>query len=169
MQRYRLSPFVIGAIALSACSNESMMSPSGRLDVLSVSPAAASSGVSVASSIAVTFSRPMMVGMEARVLLHEGDVRGPTVAGAASWSADRMTLTFKPTAALKARMAYVLHLAGDMRGSDGSALDHQGCSDRGGMTVTAGMMDGGAMGNMMGNGWRGADGAYGMVFTFTTG
>ena len=56
-----------------------------------------------------------------------------------------------------------------MRSSDRLALDHQGCSDRGGRTVTAGMMGGGAMGNMMGDGWRGADGTYGMVFTFTTG
>ncbi len=62
---------------------------------------------------------------------------------------------------------YLLHLAGDMRGADGRGLDHLGCATPGGGTVIGSMMSG-YNGTMMGSGWRSADGAYGMIFTFIT-
>jgi hypothetical protein len=42
----------------------------------------------------------------------------------------------------------------------------------GGRMMTSTMMGGGMMGSagsMMGSGWRGRDGMYGMLFSFTTG
>ncbi len=163
----------LAAVFLIGCATEATSS-SDPVYLLSVSPTAASTGVRTSSSIVMTFSRPMMAGMEARIVVHEGRVTGPAVAGAASWSMNRTSLTFVPSAALKARTRYVIHLGGDMRDTDGNPLDHGGCSVRGGNAVTTGMMglNGGMMGTqnggMMGPGWQSADGTYGMIFTFTT-
>lgn len=164
----------LAAVFLIGCATEATSSPD-PVYLLSVSPAAASTGVSTSSSIVMTFSRPMMAGMEARVVVHEGSVTGPAVVGTASWSVNRTMLTFVPSAALQPRTTYVVHLGGDMRDTGGVPLDHAGCSVRGGHTVTAEMMGlnggmmGGQNGGMMGPGWQSVDGTYGMIFTFTTG
>lgn len=65
----------------------------------------------------VTFRRPMMTDMEARMLLHEGAATGAEVAGGGSWSADRRSFTFGPAEPLKPRTTWVRHLAGDVRGA----------------------------------------------------
>lgn len=174
MRKVLSSSSALAAVFLIGCAAEATSS----LDpvyLLSVSPTAASTGVSTSSSIVMTFSRPMMAGMEARIVVHEGSVTGPAVAGVASWSVSRTVLTFVPSAAFKPRTTYVIHLGGDMRDTDGRALDHAGCSVWGGRVVTGGMMGlnggmmGGSNGGMMGPGWQSVDGTYGMIFTFTTG
>lgn len=158
----------VAVITATACRLDSGTSPSEALQLLSVSPSAASVGVSVSSPVLLTFSRSMMTGMEARVLLHEGSVTGPVVDGMASWTGDHRVLMFTPTKSLKAHTTYVIHLAAEMRGADGAALDHGACGDRGGLSVTGAMM-GQNRGGMMGTSWQAANGTYGMEFTFTTG
>ena len=112
--------------------------------------------------------------MERNVVLHEGSITGPAVAGGATWSADRQTLTFVPAAPLRSSTTYVLHLAPTMMAQSGARLDHAGCSALGGTTVTSGMMGhetmGGGMmeGGMGGSGWDMMNGSWGMSFVFTT-
>lgn len=174
MRKPLRSSSALAAIFLIGCATEATSSPD-PVYLLAVSPTAASIGVSTSSSIVMTFSRPMMAGMEARFVVHEGSVTGPAVVGAASWSVNRTVLTFVPSAAFKPRTTYVIHLGGDMRDTDGRPLDHAGCSLRGGHRVTTGMlglnggMMGGQNGGMMGPGWQSVDGTFGMIFTFTTG
>lgn len=159
-----------GAVAtVAACSGDSHMSGpdgSGRVALQSLSPANGVTGVSITMPMAMTFSGAMDGEMERYVVVHEESVTGPGVAGKWSWSADRRMLTFTPDAPLKARTTYVIHMGGGMRGQNGMALDYAPCAVLGGRSVTGGMMGGGM--SMMGPGWQGADGGYGMVFTFTT-
>jgi hypothetical protein len=82
-----------GAIVVAACSGSST-APGGDGDlavVLSVMPAGNATGVSASSPITITFSHPMMAGMELLVTLHEGTLVGPLVEGS-SWSPDRTSL-----------------------------------------------------------------------------
>jgi len=160
---------VMAAGALAACSGDSHMSGPdavGRVALRSVSPANGVTGVSITMPMAMTFSGPMGSDMEKYVVVHEGAVAGPAVAGRWNWSTDRRTLTFTPDAPLKSRTTYVIHMGGGMRGQNGMPLDYAQCAALGGRSVPGGMM-GGGMG-MMGPGWQGADGGYGMTFTFTT-
>lgn len=118
--------------------------------------------------IVVEFSRGMTSGMEQYVALHEGDVTGPVVQGTWSWSTDRRTLTFTPAAPLEAQTRYTFHLGGGMRDADGNLLNYDHCAgSHGGQWATQGMM--GGVSSMMGDGWRHANGTYGMIFSFTTG
>ena len=159
-----------GALAAtSACSGGSHMSgpdPAGRVALQAVSPANGVTGVSITMPMAMTFSGPLAGAMERYILVHEGSVTGPVVAGRWSWSADRRTLTFTPDAPLRARTTYVIHLGGAMQGENGMPLDYAACAALGGRAVTGGMMAGRT--SMMGAGWQGAEGGYGMLFTFTT-
>jgi len=105
------------------------------------------------------------------VSLHEGDVTGPTVPCAAIWSTGHDTLTLTPSTSLKPATQYTLHVGGGMKDADGNVIDmsqHGGMM--GGRWATTSMMGGGMMGGQaeMGSGWQGANGNYGMVFTFTT-
>jgi hypothetical protein len=164
-----LAAGALAAGALTACSDDAHVNRpdvSGQLALQSVSPANGVTGVSVGMPMAMTFSGPMAGDMERYIVVREGSLTGPAVAGRWSWSGDRRTLTFTPDAPLKARTSYVIHMGGGMRGQDGRSLDYASCAALGGRAVTGGMM-GGATG-MMGPGWQGADGGYGMIFTFTT-
>jgi hypothetical protein len=79
-----------GAVIASACSG-SAAAPSADADlpvVLRVTPASNSASVLPSSSITIVFNHSMMVGMELLVILHEGTVLGPQVAGSFSWSSD---------------------------------------------------------------------------------
>ncbi len=49
--------------------------------MLRIVPASASTGVDPTKPVTITFSYPMMTGMEMLVVLHEGTVTGPQVAG----------------------------------------------------------------------------------------
>ena len=160
---------LVGAVAIAACSG-SATAPSADADlpvVLSVIPASNAANVDPSSPITIAFNRPMMVGMELLVILHEGTVAGPKVPGSFSWSSDRTTLTFVPAGALKSKASYVLHLSPNLKDAAGRGIDFAGCAQRvGGQSVSGGMMGGG----MMGPGWQPGSGTwgYGMTFTFTT-
>lgn len=145
--------------------------------VVSVAPAAGATGVGTTAPIVIGFSHAMLQGMETNVVLHQGTVTGPAVAGTWTWSGDRRTLTFVPSAPLEAATTWVLHLAPTLTSAMGEPLDHGACAGLGGQGVTSGMMGGGMPGGMMrdsmgpgmmGAGWRMAGGGYGMIFTFTT-
>lgn len=174
----RTIAIALGGLSLlaTACSDPTTsVAIDPAASVVSVTPANASAAVNPSSPVVITFSRRMMAGMEMRVVLHEGSVTGTAVAGNYSWSNDRSTLTFTPAVGLKAKTAYVLHLAPDLRIDSGQRLNHQGCTSLGARNVTQGMMGGGMMRNgsmfpgMMGTGWRAISGGYGMIFSFTTG
>lgn len=168
----------VGALmlaTLSACSADSHMAgpaTSGRVALQSVSPASGTTGVSLTMPMTMQFSGAMGRGMESYMLVHEGTVTGPVVAGRWSWSDDRRTLTFTPDAPLRARTTYLIHMGGGMRAADGALLDYGSCAGLGGRSVSAGMMAGGGSRMMgsgwLGSGWQGSDGGYGMIFTFTT-
>jgi len=173
---------LIGTVAaLSACGGmTSAVAPDAAKDaptVLALSPANATLAADPAKPIVITFNRPMMAGMESLVVLHEGTVTGPAVAGVASWSADRAALTFTASAPLKAHATYTLHLSPSLKSAGGQSINLGACTQLGGQYATAAMMgisSGAGMMNstwgpgMMGDGWRAADGTYGMVFTFAT-
>jgi hypothetical protein len=162
----------LGALAFGvvACSTNPT-SPASRTVVASVVPAGGSVAVPIGSSVMVTFSNPMQMGMEIYAALHEGSVTGPVVAGTWMWSGDRTQLTFTPTMPLKAGTDYTMHLGGGMVDGSDAPVDFQSCVNQfGGQWATPGMMGGGMMGGstMMGPGWKGSNGMYGMTFTFTT-
>lgn len=160
-------------LALAACSSSADPTAPAPV-IISITPASGASGVSPTAPIAVTFSHPMQAGMEMNVALHEGSVTGAAVTGSATWSTDRRTLTFTPATPLASATTYVLHLAPTLVATTGQRVDHGGCTALGGQRVTSTMMGNGMMGGsatgpgMMGDGWRMADGAHGMIFMFTT-
>lgn len=179
----------IAAALLAACSILESTTPlrtltPGATVVQSVIPSGGATGVDPAAPVTSTFSHPMMAGMEMRVVLHEGSVSGPTVAGASAWSADRTQLTFTPSAPLKGQTTYVLHFSPDLEDATGAAIDWPACAGRvGGSAVSgssfgasgSGMMGDGGMGpgmgpGMMGSGWQPGSGTwgYGMVVSFAT-
>lgn len=138
---------------------------------VSVVPSGGATNVNPNALIVVTFDHPMRPGMEAYAALHEGDVTGPVVAGAWTWSEGRVTLVFTPDQPLKSATPYTLHLGGGMRAMDGGYVDYGPCADQfGGQWTGGGMTGGGGMmgGGMMNSGWRHPNGTYGMTFTFTT-
>ena len=170
------SVFVAGIVSgvllatLAACTDATHMGGpgmSGAVALQSIAPANGAIGVSPTTPTTMRFSGAMGGGMESYVLLHEGTLTGPVVAGRWSWSGDRRTLTFTPDAPLRARTTYLIHMGGGMRAADGALMDYGSCAGLGGRSVSAGMMAGGGSG-MMGSGWQGTDGGYGMIFTFIT-
>ena len=178
---------VAGTASVVACGSatapaDTSQSAASALIVKSVVPAGGAVGVDPAAPITVAFSHPMMQGMEALVMLHEGSVTGPAVAGTATWSSDRTELTFTPAAPLKAQTTYVLHLSPDLKDRDSATVNYGACAGAvGGTAATAGMFGGGGMmgggtsgggmgPGMMGSGWQPGTGTwgYGMLVPFTT-
>lgn len=175
---FRLS-LLTAIIALGACAE----SPSAPFDqnassptLVRVVPANATTGVDPMKPVTITFSHPMMTGMEMLVVLHEGTTTGPQVAGTSRWSVNRTELTFTPGTALKSKTTYMLHLSPSLRGTNGQMINMAGGVTMGGQFVTAGMMgsfSGGMMNGqwgsgMTGAGWQASNGTFGMYFTFTT-
>lgn len=156
----------VAVVLISACSGDPTAAVSSESPAFrEVVPANGVTGVDPTRPITITFTHPMMQGMESLVVLHEGSVTGPVVSATSSWSVDQRSLTVTPAAPLKAGMLYVLHLAPDLRDASGTLLDHAQCAGLGGQNVTGGMMMGGGM---MGSGWQSVNSSYGMIFTFTT-
>jgi hypothetical protein len=139
---------------------------------MSVSPAGGATGLAIGSPIMFRFRGAMGAGMEQYVDLHMGDLSGAEVAMSYAWSADRTLLTCTPTSPLASHTTYAIHLGGGMMSAGGVAVDYTTYGPAmGGQWIMGGMMTSthGGMGwGMMGNGWRNANGSYGMVFTFTT-
>lgn len=171
----------IAILALAACRQTTdVLDSAAAADspvVLNLTPPNAATGVDPSLPIVITFNHTMMPGIESLVILHEGAVSGPAVSGVATWSSDRRVLTFIPAAPLKSRTTYVLHLSPSLRSATGQRINLAACARLGGRTVTNGMLGVGPRGGMMngawgpgmmGDGWRAADGTFGMIFTFTT-
>ena len=156
--------------ALGACAGDIADVPETP-ELLSVIPAGGMTDVDPNEPITIQFSHPMGVGMEQYVVLHEGDINGPTVSGSWAWSDDRTALTFTPDEPLKPQTQYAVHIGGGLMDATGQLLNCQRGEQFGGQWVGGGMMGGmGSMsGGMMGQGWRHPDNdTYGMTFTFTT-
>ena len=170
LRRLPLLILLSAPLVLSGC-NEDPTGPLLSARVVSIVPSGGATGVDPNAPIVVTFDHAIRPGMEQFAALHQGDVRGPLVAGSWTWSEDRMTLTFTPAQPLAAQTEYTLHLGGGMRAADGGYVDYGPCAaEYDGQWATEQMMGGGMMGggSMMGSGWRHPNGSYGMVFTFTT-
>lgn len=170
---------LIALLALSGCNGSTAppRAPLADVAVSSVVPTGGATGVDPATPITIGFNHSMMPGMELLVLLHEGSVTGPAVAGTATWSADRTLLTFTPSQTLKSNTSYVLHLSPNLKASSGQTINFASCAQLvGGQAVPGGMMNGGMMGGnagqgmMSGPGWQAGSGVwgYGMILTFTT-
>jgi Bacterial Ig-like domain len=164
--------FMASLLVATGCGTEPT-GPAASAELASVVPAGGTINVDVGTFVVVTFTHSMMVGMEDYMVLHKGDVTGPLVAGTWSWSEDRLQTTFHPSSPLEPKTLYTIHVGGGMMDEDGDEVgfNHYG-HQMGGVRATGQMMSGGMMGgstgSMMGQGWRGADGMYGMVFSFTT-
>lgn len=175
---FRLS-LLTAIIALGACAENSsgpVDQNANALTLVRVVPSSATTGVDLMKPVTVTFSHPMMTGMEMLVVLHEGSTTGPQVVGSSRWSSDRTEMTFTPSAALKSKTLYMLHLSPSLQGTSGQKINMAGGVMMGGQFVTAGMMGsfaGGMMNGqwgsgMTGAGWQASNGTFGMYFTFTT-
>jgi len=169
----RAGPLAILAVVLGtgwACHG--MTAGAGDATIVTaVTPAGGVVGVDPDAVVEIAFSSPMQAGMEAYAALHVGPVTGPEVPGMWSWADDRTRLRFAPEAFLAGGMQYTIHLGGGMMDAAGRAINYQSCVDQyGGMWATAGRMSGGMMAgrDMMGDGWRDANGTYGMLFPFRT-
>jgi hypothetical protein len=159
-------------------NNGNMMGPSvvgtgsTSATFMSVTPQGGTTSVPVTSQVGLRFGAPMGVGMEQYVDLHMGDLAGPTVPLNYGWSGDRMTLTCTPLGPLSPHTTYVVHIGAGMMTQAGQQLDYtQYGPMMGGQWIMGGMMGGSHAGNpwgMMGPGWRGSNGSYGMEFPFTT-
>jgi hypothetical protein len=156
---------VLLGLALAACAGDATSPDESQL--ASLNPLGGSVGVSVSSQITITFTHAMAMGMEQYVALHKGSLSGPLVSGTWSWSGDRKTLSFTPAQPLESKTQYAIHVGGNMRDNQNHmvGLERNGMS-MGGQWASVTMM--GSNTGMMGPGWQHANGAYGMIFTFTT-
>jgi hypothetical protein len=142
-----------------------MTGPSTGTELLEVSPSGGATGVSVGTNISISFSHAMLQGMEQYVDLHEGDLDGPLVPMHCAWSSDRRTLACTPDAPLQPHTRYALHIGGGMMDADDHPVDLALMGPgMGGQWV----MGASHHGPMMGSGWHGSNGSYGMSFSFTT-
>jgi hypothetical protein len=165
MRRTWTAAAAVLSITVVACSNDAV-APEPATQLASVFPAGGSIDVDPGTAITIQFSHPMMNGMENYVMLHEGSVNGPVVAGVWSWSADRLRLSFHPASPLRSATQYTIHLGGGMMDANGRTIGfgHHG-EQMGGRWATGSMMhDQGHMGSE----WQHTNGTCGMVFTFTT-
>jgi hypothetical protein len=136
-----------------------------------VVPSGSSVAVPTSTAIVMRFNHAMLAGMEKYMDLHEGDTSGPTVPMSCGWSSDRTVLTCEPAAPLKTQTRYTIHVGDSMMDADDHPVNMDPGLTMGGQWLMAGMMGGmhaGSAMGMMGSGWVGANGSYGMVFGFTT-
>ena len=182
MRARRLCGFVFAGVvlAMSGCATESgtTTSPTGDLAALqSVSPPGGATSVARAADVVIRFDHPMLATSEEFMTLHHGGVTDSLVPCLRTWSADSLTLTMHPMVAMDSATHYALHLGGGMKDAMGGGVNlgtHGGAM--GGQWATGSMMAGGGMmggggpmaGQEMGPGWAGANGMYGMIFTFVT-
>jgi len=160
---------LIGAAGLSACSN-STTGTTGTV-LLSTSPANSATNVSTSASMVLTFSGPMMAGMEQYVDLHPGNLGAAAMPMTCNWSSNTTVLTCTPNSPLAGSSTYLLHCGGGMQDASGHQVGMMTGAMAGTM-VTGAMMAGGMHGGqpmgMMGSGWKSTGGTYGMMFTFST-
>ena len=157
----------VAAIALAACSDST--GPQ-RVELAAVSPSPAATAVAPTTTITLTFSHPMMAGMEQYIDLHQGGVAGSTVGMSCGWSADGTTLTCAPSNPLASGTQFTFHVGAGMTDGQNHMVDMDRWIMMGGQWATGGMMGGTHAGQpvgMMDAGWKHGS-YYGMLFTFTT-
>lgn len=168
MPRFLTFAPIAAFAALALGCGDSMSHSTGTL--AAVSPVPGATAIAASTTITLTFSQPMMTGMEQYLDLHQGGVAGPTVPMGCAWSPDRTTLTCTPTSALAAGTQYTIHVGGGMTDGQGDMMDMDNWTTMGGQWADSGMMGGSHAGqpiSMMGAGWKHGM-HYGMLFTFTT-
>jgi hypothetical protein len=137
-----------------------------------VSPAGGATNVAPTAAISMTFSGPMAQGMENYMDVHAGTAADAIMPMTCTWSADRTTLTCTHAAPFAGASTYTIHVGGGMMDANGHPIDMDAMVNMmGGVWLMPGMMGGMHAGqpmNMMGQGWQGTNGSYGMMFTFTT-
>ena len=136
-----------------------------------VSPTGNATGVPATTGVVVRFSHGMASGMEQYMDLHEGDTSGPVVPMTCGWSSDRTTVTCQPSTALMPQTRYTIHMGDGMMDADDHPVSMDQGLGMGGQWLMPGMMGGTHAGSpmgMMGSGWHGTNGSYGMTFPFTT-
>lgn len=160
------------AVAVGAGACEDVNGPDGEVALLSVHPPGGSVGVVPGASVVITFDGAIMPEMIEYAALHLGGITGPVTAGSWTLSQDSTVLTFAPAEPLLPATLYTIHLGGGIQDCHGQTIDFDmhGTTHMGGQWASGSMMGGGGMGGQthMGAGWRHANGAYGMIFTFTT-
>lgn len=166
-------------LTASACGSNGMMGQRGMMtgpgaipgadgtSITSVSPGGNATSVSTTTPIVIRFSHAMAAGMEQYVYLHQGEITGPVVPMSYAWSGDRATLTCTPAIPLQGHTRYTLHMGGGMLDANGHMIDLDDMPMMGGQWVMPGMF-GSMPSYMMGPGWQGANGSYGMMLSFTT-
>lgn len=134
---------------------------------MSVSPPGGAVGVATTPDIVLTFTQPLMAGMEQYLALHQGTVSGPAIPMNCIWSDGQRTLTCRPGQRLAPATSYTIHMGGGMMDAQGQpvGMGRYGM-EMGGNWATGGMM--GGQPGMMGSGWGDTHGSYGMAFGFTT-
>ena len=178
-----MRPLLLAALAaatvltLAACG-EDAASPDSDSQLASVVPAAGATNVNPGAPVVVEFTHGMVTDMAKYMVLHKGTVTGPAVAGSWSWSNQQKRATFTPAASLESNATYTLHLGGMMYDAQGHSVgfgQHAGHTNATGGMMNGGRMGGGQMGGgvwadsmMNGPSWRGTDGNFGMVLSFTT-
>lgn len=173
MLRPRMVSALLATAAVSftaACSDST--GPTTTTTLTTVSPAGNATGVALTAPVVLTFSDSMGQGMEAYMDVHQGTAADGTMAMTCTWSADRTTLTCTHASPFAPGTMSTVHVGAGMKDADGMPV---GMGDMmaqmGGVWLTSGMMGGMHAGQPMGSmgpGWMGANGSYGMMFTFTT-
>jgi Big-like domain-containing protein len=154
-------------VLLGGCSDSS---GPATAQLTAVSPTPAATAVAPSTTITLTFSAPMMTGMEQYIDLHQGGVSGPIVPMACTWSPDGTTVTCTPGAPLAGGTQYTIHMGAGMTDDQGHMMDLDEWTGMGGQWAMGGMMGGTHAGQpigMMGAGWTHGT-HYGMLFSFTT-
>lgn len=161
-----------GVLLVAAACGDSGTDPATPATTLTeVSPVGGATNVGVDAPIVLTFSGAMGTGMETLMNLHMGTAAAATMPMTCAWSVDRTTLTCTH-AAFANGATYTIHVGGGMMDADDMPIGMGGMIDQmGGMWLQPGMnggMHAGQPMGMMGSGWMGTNGDYGMTFTFTT-
>ena len=149
-----------GSMLLAGCasSREQMDVANDEVSLVSIVPTSGTVGVDPGAAVVLFFSRPMMMGMDTLVVLHEGSATGPVVPMSTKWSADRMMLICQPAVPLRGARDHTLHLVPGMMDANAHRLNWMNGPVMGGSTA------GGMMGAR-----RDRIGIHnGMTLTFTT-
>lgn len=162
---YCLPAFAV--VLVAACGDSS---GPDTVTLAGVQPVPAAVNVAPSAPIMLTFSHPMMAGMEQYMDLHRGGVTGPTVPMNCAWNAGLTVLTCTPAAPLAPATQYTIHVGAGMTDAKGGMLQMDNWMSMGGEWATSSMMGATHAGQpvgMMGSGWT-QGGHLGMLFQFTS-
>lgn len=160
------------ALFTIACNDSNAPANSTPTTLTLVSPAGGATAVVTTASVVLTFSGPMAQGMDSLMDVHQGTTAGALMPMTCSWSGGRTTLTCTHAAPFAGGATYTIHVGAGMMDANDMPIDMDAMvTQMGGVWLQSGMMGGmhaGQPTSGMGSGWHGANGSYGMMFTFTT-